>query len=33
VEVELWTHDVDGISEKDFRLAEFMEGIGKKLRD
>lgn len=25
VEVDLWTHDVDGLSTNDFRLAKFMD--------
>ena len=29
VDIELWTHDVGGLSENDLRLAEFIDSIAK----
>jgi 4a-hydroxytetrahydrobiopterin dehydratase len=29
VEVRLWTHDHDGLTEKDFELAEFMDTVAQ----
>lgn len=31
VDLELWTHDVGGLSERDVRLAEFIDSIAKDL--
>ena len=29
VDIELWTHDVGGLSDNDFRLAEFIDQASK----
>jgi len=29
VDVQIWTHDQDGLTDLDFELAEFMESVSK----
>ena len=29
VDIELWTHDVGGLSQRDVNLAEFIDSIAK----
>lgn len=29
VEIELWTHDVNGLSNNDFELAKFIDSVSK----
>ena len=29
VEVEMWTHEKDGLTEKDFELATLIDNLGK----
>ncbi len=29
VEIELWTHDVDGLSSRDFEMAEFIDNVSQ----
>ena len=31
VQVQLWTHDCDGLTEKDFDLAQFMDSTAEQM--